>query len=91
MAERNWLIVDPNREKAAANRPQMWPCRQSIGLTVQDVSKALGTEQFLQTSHFVLQVTHQLVVGILVDDGIALDVLGSVSVARKKQRCEKVL
>lgn len=75
----------PPRGQEAAARLQMWPCCQSVRLTVQDVSQALGSEQLLQTGHFVLQVTHQLVVGILVDDGVALDVLGSVSVARKKK------
>lgn len=75
----------PLRGQEAAARLQMWPCCQSVRLTVQDVSQALGSEQLLQTGHFVLQVTHQLVVGILVDDGVALDVLGSVSVARKKK------
>lgn len=91
MAERNGLMVDPQREKVAAARLQMWTCSQGVRLTIQDVSKALGTEQLLQTSHFVLQVTHQLVVGILVDDGVALDVLGSVSIARKNRSGERVL
>lgn len=81
----------PETEKVAAARLQMWPCCQGVRLTVQNVSKALGTEQLLQTSHFVLQVTHQLVVGILVDDGVALDVLGSVSVTRKNQSGKRVL
>lgn len=79
----------PPRGQEAAARLQMWPCCQSVRLTVQDVSQALGSEQLLQTGHFVLQVTHQLVVGILVDDGVALDVLGSVSVARKKKGAVK--
>lgn len=77
-------MVDPQREKVASARLQMWPCSHGVRLTVQDVSKALSTEQLLQTSHFILQVTHQLVVGVLVDDGVALDVLGSVGVAGKK-------
>lgn len=54
----------------------------SIKLTVQDVSQALGTEQFLQSGHFILQLTHQLIVGILIDDSITFDVLGSVSIAK---------
>lgn len=57
-----------------------------IKLTVQDVSQALGTEQLLQSSHFVLQITHQLIVGILIDDSIAFDVLSSVSIAKDKNR-----
>ena len=57
-------------------------CCDSIKLTVQDVSQALGTKQFLQSRHFILQVTHQLVVGILIDDSIAFDVLSTVGVAK---------
>ncbi len=57
-------------------------CCDGIKLTVQDVSQALGTEQFLQSSHFILQVTHQLIVGILIDDSIAFDVLSSVGIAK---------
>lgn len=53
-------------------------------LTVQDVSQALSAEQLLQSGHFVLQLTHQLIVGILIDNSVAFDVLGSVSVATKK-------
>ena len=56
------------------------------GLTVQDVSQALGAEQVLQSSHLILQVTHQLVVGVLVDHRVTLDVLGAVRVAVEEQR-----
>lgn len=61
-------------------------CCDSIKLTVQDVSQALGTEQFLQSRDFILQVTHQLIVGILIDDSIAFDVLRSVSIAKNNYR-----
>lgn len=57
-------------------------CYNSIKLTVKDVSQALCTKQFLQSGHFILQFTHQLIVGILIDDSIAFDVLGSVSIAK---------
>lgn len=82
MAERNELMADPEREGRCCLAADMISF-QSTKLTVQDVAKALGTEQLLQTSHFFLQVTHQLVVGILIDDSIAFDVLSSVSVAKK--------
>lgn len=60
----------------------------STELTVQDVPKALSTEQFLQSSNLILQVAHQLIIGILIDDSIAFDVLGSVSIARNKNAFE---
>lgn len=44
----------------------------------------MGTEQFLQSGHFILEVTHQLIVGILINDSIAFDVLGPVSVTKIK-------
>lgn len=50
-------------------------------LTVQDVSQSLGHEKFLQTCDFILQLTHQLGIGVFVDHSIALDLLGSVSVS----------
>lgn len=65
--------------------------RVSIKLTVQDVSQALGTKQFLQTRHLVLQVTHQLVVGILINNSIAFDVLCPVSVPKKRRKHENKL
>lgn len=77
--------------KVAAGWLQMWLWCQSIRLTVQDVSEALGTEQLFQTSHFVLQVPHQLVVGILVDDCVALDVLGSVSITMKNRAIKELV
>lgn len=49
-------------------------------LTVQDVAQSLGAEQVLQSRHFVLQVSYQLVVGVLVDDSVTLDVFSPVSV-----------
>jgi len=69
-------VVDPERDGRSCVA-----CCDGIKLTVQDVSQTLGMEKFLQSSHFILQVTHQLIVGILIDDSIAFDVLSSVSIA----------
>ncbi|TNN87678.1 hypothetical protein EYF80_002025 [Liparis tanakae] len=43
-------------------------------------TNTLGLEEFLQSSHFILQVAHQLIVGILIDDSVAFDVLSSTMV-----------
>lgn len=61
-------------------------CWDTIKLTVQDVSQALGSEQLLQSSHFILQIAHQLIVGILVDDSIAFDVFSSVSIPKNNYK-----
>lgn len=75
-------VTDAEREGRCCVAADMARC-DNIKLTVQDVSQALGTEQLLQSSDFILQVTHQLVVGILIDDSIAFNVLSSVGVATK--------
>lgn len=59
------------------------------GLTFNDVAQALSVEQVLQPGHFLLQLSHQSVVGVLVDDSIAADLLRTVSVpalAKRKRR-----
>lgn len=50
------------------------------GLTFDDVTQALRVQEVLQTGHLLLQLTHQTVVGVLVDDGVAADLLGAVCV-----------
>lgn len=88
-ASRQW-----GRQKPACGRPwerRQTPCgcRHDLPwrhqLTVQNVSEALRAEQLLQTSHFILQVTHQLIVGILVDDSVAFDVLSPVGVTKNRK------
>lgn len=54
-------------------------------LTVQDVPEALSTEQVLQSCHLVLKLPHQFRVGVLIDDGVALDLLGSVRISLNEQ------
>lgn len=49
-------------------------------LTLDDVSQALGVQQVFEASHLLLQLAHQAVVGVLVDHGVAADLLGAVSV-----------
>ena len=49
-------------------------------LTIQDIAQALGTEQVFQAADLVLQLAHEFVVGVLVDDGVALDLLGTVCI-----------
>lgn len=57
--------------------------------TVNDVPKALGIEQVPQTCHLILELADQFVVGVLVDDGIAADLLGTVSVPGEGQGLEQ--
>lgn len=49
-------------------------------LTVSDVAKTLGIQQVPQPGHLILQLTDQLVIGVLIDDSIAADLLGPVSI-----------
>jgi len=57
--------------------------------TVNDVPEALGIEKVAQTCHLVLQLPDELVVGVLVDDSIAADLLGTVGVPREGQSPEQ--
>lgn len=49
-------------------------------LTLNDVAKALGEEEVFQSGHLLFKLTHQSVVGILVDDSVATDLFGSVCI-----------
>lgn len=49
-------------------------------LTLDDVSQALCIQQVFEASHLLLQLTHQAVVGVLVDHGVAADLFGAISV-----------
>lgn len=57
--------------------------------TVNDVPKALGVEQVPQPRHLVLQLADQFVVGVLVDDSVAADLLGTVSIPGEGQGLEQ--
>lgn len=52
-------------------------------LTLDDVSQPLGVQQVFETSHLLLQLAHQAVVGVLVDHCVAADLLGTISVPRR--------
>lgn len=65
---------------------KQWPLGGAVSrLTVQDVPEALGTEQLLQPRHLVLQLPYQFGIGVLVDDSVALDLLGSVRISVNEQ------
>lgn len=53
------------------------PC---VTLTLYDVSQALCIQQVFQASHLLLQLTHQTVVGVLVDHSVTADLFGTISV-----------
>lgn len=60
-----------------------------VTLTLYDVSQALGVQQILETSHLLLQLTHQSVVGVLVDHSVAADLFGTISVPGVKEVTER--
>lgn len=49
-------------------------------LTLDDVSQTLRVQQVFKASHFLFELTHQPVVGVLVDDGVAADLFGTISI-----------
>lgn len=49
-------------------------------LTLYDVSQALCIQQVFEASHLLLQLTHQTVVGVLVDNSVTADLFGTISV-----------
>lgn len=51
-----------------------------VTLTLYDVSQALCKQQVLEPSHLLLQLAHQTVVRVLVDDSVAADLFGTVSI-----------
>lgn len=53
--------------------------------TVNDVPQTLGVEKVAQACHLVLQLPDELVVGVLIDDSVAADLLGTVSIPREGQ------
>lgn len=55
-------------------------CGSSLTLTLYDVSQALRVQQIFETSHFLFQFTHQAVVGVLVDHGVAANLFSTISV-----------
>lgn len=68
------------QEGAGAAAPLPCGDRRAQTLTVGDVAQTLGVEQVPQPRHLVLQLSDQLVVGVLVDDSVAADLLGPVGV-----------
>jgi len=59
-------------------------------LTLDDVPQALRVQQLLQAGHLLLQLPHQPVVGVFVDDGVAADLLGSVSVSGSRRETTRL-
>lgn len=57
-------------------------------LTLNDVPEALGVEEVLQPRHLLFEFAHQPVVGVLVDDGVAADLLGPISVPATEEEGE---
>lgn len=59
--------------------------RQSIvfvgaTLTLYDVSQTLSHQQVSEAGHFLLQLTHQTVAGVLVDHSVTADLFSTISV-----------
>lgn len=55
----------------------MFPC---AALTLYDVSQALRVQQVFEASHLLFQLTHQTVVGVLVDHSVTADLFGTISI-----------
>lgn len=56
--------------------------------TINDVPEALGIEKVTQACNLILQLPDKLVVGVLINDGIAADLLCTVSIPREGQSSE---
>lgn len=94
-----WLCLEPGAEpgprtrraaRAAGPAPAPQPrCPGQDGrartLTVGDVTEPLGVQQVPQPRHLILQLADQLVVGVLVDDGVTADLLGPVRVPGRQR------
>jgi hypothetical protein len=52
-------------------------------LTVYDISQTLSKEEVLEATHLLLQLTHQTVVGVLVDNSITADLLSAVCIPER--------
>lgn len=62
-----------------------------LTLTLNDVAQALSEQQVFEAGHLLFQLSHQTVVRVLVDDGVAADLLGAVGVpcrGLKKKKLE---
>lgn len=83
--------ASPPREAPHPGRPAQ--DRLTQVLTVGDVPETLGVQQVPQPGHLVLQLADQLVVGVLVDDRVAADLLGPVGIPgqQKERRAVRML
>lgn len=57
-------------------------------LTVNNISQPLGTQEILEPCHLLLQLPHQLGVGILIDDSIAFNLLCTISISAARENNE---
>lgn len=55
-------------------------CFLCVTLTFYDVSQALCEQQVFEASHLLFQLTHQAVVGVLVDHSVTADLFGTISI-----------
>lgn len=53
-----------------------------VTLTLDYVSQPLCVQQVFETCHFLFQLTHQAVVGVLIDHSVATDLFGTVSIPK---------
>lgn len=56
-------------------------------LTLDDVSQTLRIQQVLEASHFLFELAHQPVVGVLVDHGVAADLFSTISIPESNKDC----
>lgn len=53
---------------------------RSVTLTLDDVSQALRIQQVFEAGHLLLQLTHQPVVGVLIDHGVTADLFSTIGI-----------
>lgn len=78
LAPASQRVAVSRREATPACPPR--PGQAARTLTVSDVPETLGIQQVPQPGHLVLQFTDQLVVRVLVDDGVTADLFGPVGI-----------
>ena len=71
---------------AACRRQIVGGGLEGAGRVVEDLVEALAFEYLAQAEDLLLELAHQLAVGVLVDDRLADDLLGAIGIAQRAQR-----
>lgn len=76
-------LEEVNRERQDVDTQVSLSPIQSTDIqhTIYDISQALGIQQVSEASHFIFKFSDQLVVGILINDSIASDLLSTICIS----------